>query len=536
MFSYILFDLDGTISDPKVGITGSVQYALKSFGIEEPDADRLEPFIGPPLRDSFMKYYNFTQEQAEEAVGKYRERFSEVGKYENELYPGIPELLRDLKAAGAHLAVASSKPTVYVEDILNYFGIRQYFEIVVGSELDGRRERKEEVVREVLWQFAQRGAANPSSVVMVGDRKYDVEGARAAGAHSIGVAYGYAAPGELQEAGAEILVQNVEGLRSALLGGQPPVSVSARDQGSAAAGRQGTGQEPGGQGVYSGGSAADSGSLYRRYRGQNPARPETKASRVGKAVGACALAMLAYFLINLTVGTAVLLIGMLTSGFLPGGMSQSAYNYWINLGNAAGVIAAFVVCFLIWRRDVRLRPRVRTDGLSLVPMAVLAASLAAGLNGLLSLVELYRYSPTFQEVSQMQFDTPLWLGILSFGILAPLGEEFVFRGVVYGRLKKVSNVPLAVVVSGLLFGLFHGNLVQAVYATALGIVLAIVYEIYDSILAPMAFHAVANLFVYVMMDLMPFGGVFVTLPACVFFLLISAVSLVLMVKWQKGAA
>ena len=133
MFSYILFDLDGTISDPKVGITGSVQYALKSFGIEEPDADRLETFSGPPLRDSFMKYYNFTKEQAEEAVGKYRERFSEVGKYENALYPGIPELLRDLKAAGAHLAVASSKPTVYVEDILNYFGIRQYFEIVVGS-------------------------------------------------------------------------------------------------------------------------------------------------------------------------------------------------------------------------------------------------------------------------------------------------------------------------------------------------------------------------------------------------------------------
>ena len=102
-----------------------------------------------------------------------------------------------------------------------------------------------------------------------------------------------------------------------------------------------------------------------------------------------------------------------------------------------------------------------TDGLSVVPMVVLAAALAAGLNGFLSLIELYRYSPTFQEVSQMQFDTPLWLGILSFGILAPLGEEFVFRGVVYGRLKKVSNVPVAVVVSALLFGLFHGNLVQA---------------------------------------------------------------------------
>ena len=167
-------------------------------------------------------------------------------------------------------------------------------------------------------------------------------------------------------------------------------------------------------------------------------------------------------------------------------------------------------------------------------MAVLAASLAAGLNGLLSLIELYRYSPTFREVSEMQFDTPLWLGILSFGILAPLGEEFVFRGVVYGRLKKVGGVPAAVVISGLLFGLFHGNLVQAVYATALGIVLAVVYEIYDSILAPMAFHAVANLFVYLVMDQLPFGGVFASLPACIFFLVLSAVSLVMMVKWQKS--
>ena len=523
MFSYILFDLDGTLTDPKEGITASVRHALKSFGIEEPDADKLTPFIGPPLRESFMKYYGFTPGQAEEAVGKYREYFSQKGKYENVIYPGIPELLRDLKAAGAHLAVASSKPTVFVEDILNYFGIRQYFEIVVGSELDGRRDRKEEVVREVLWQFARKGAANPSSVVMVGDRKYDIEGACAAGTHSVGVTYGYAQPGELQEAGAEILVRNVEGLRSVLLGsGQGAWQGAWRPDAEAA-------RDP-----HACSGAVDGRNLYERYRQPGKGRPETKASRTGKAIGACALAMLTYFGVNLAVGTAVLLAGMLFYSVVPGGMSQSVYNYLLNLGNAAGVVAAFLVCFAVWRREVRLRPGVPTDGLSLVPMTVLAASLAAGLNGLLSLIELYRYSPTFREVSEMQFDTPLWLGILSFGILAPLGEEFVFRGVVYGRLKKVGGVPAAVVISGLLFGLFHGNLVQAVYATALGIVLAVVYEIYDSILAPMAFHAVANLFVYLVMDQLPFGGVFASLPACIFFLVLSAVSLVMMVKWQKS--
>ena len=112
MFSCILFDLDGTISDPKQGICGCVQYALRSFGIEEPELDRLEPFIGPPLAESFMKYYNFTAEQAQEAVEKYRERFSVTGKYENVLYPGMGALLHDLKASGATLAIASSKPTV----------------------------------------------------------------------------------------------------------------------------------------------------------------------------------------------------------------------------------------------------------------------------------------------------------------------------------------------------------------------------------------------------------------------------------------
>ncbi|MDO4332506.1 MAG: CPBP family intramembrane metalloprotease [Eubacteriales bacterium] len=126
------------------------------------------------------------------------------------------------------------------------------------------------------------------------------------------------------------------------------------------------------------------------------------------------------------------------------------------------------------------------------------------------------------------------MGIVVYGILAPLGEETVFRGVVYGQLKKISNVPVAIVLSGLAFGLFHGNLVQAVYATALGIVLALVYEIYDSILAAMLFHGVANLFVYVLLDLTDFGGIFVMPFSCAFFLMISAIALALMVKWQKN--
>lgn len=585
MFSYILFDLDGTLSDPKQGICGSVQYALKSFGIDEPDLDRLEPFIGPPLRDSFMRYYDFTPEQAEAAVAKYRERFSVTGKYENTLYPGITVLLHDLEQAGAKLAVASSKPTVYVEDILVHFGIRQYFDIVVGSELDGTRDRKEEVVLEALRQLAQRYGAKPWEVVMVGDRSFDIEGAKAAGTHNIAVAYGYAQPGELEKAGAEIIVRDVQGLRQVLLGGaghfvrqgagqnerqdswqtagqnerqngwqnarqpgrgageEPPVGSSRRYRSSA---WQNAGQNAG-QGSAAGTwQNAGQGSTAGAWQnaGQNAAAPggrklSDKARNFWKAVGMSALAMGTYYMVSIGISMGVLLLAILLSPVLEVfgiGVGEESYNLWMNLANAAATLGAFAACFGIWRKQMSFKPQKSIDGLSVVPMVILAAASAVGMNGLLNVIELYRYSPTFQEISQIQFDTPIWLGILSYGILAPLGEEVVFRGVVYGQLKKVMKVPAAIVLSGLAFGLFHGNLVQAVYATVIGVLLALVYELYGTLAAPMVFHSVANLFVYIVLDLTSFGDAFLTPVACIFFLVISAVSVIMMYKLQKKQA
>lgn len=150
MYQYILFDLDGTLTDPKPGITACVQYALHKMGIEEPDLDKLEPFIGPPLLDSFHEFYGFNEEQGRQATVYYRERFTDTGLFENEVYPGIPQLLENLKAAGKKLAVASSKPGVFVERILEHFGLNAYFDVVVGSGLDGTRTKKEEVVGEAL--------------------------------------------------------------------------------------------------------------------------------------------------------------------------------------------------------------------------------------------------------------------------------------------------------------------------------------------------------------------------------------------------
>ncbi|MBP3474778.1 MAG: HAD family hydrolase [Lachnospiraceae bacterium] len=230
MYQYILFDLDGTLTDPKIGITTCVQYALHKMGIEEPDLDKLEPFIGPPLTDSFRDFYDMDEEKAGQAVNYYRERFSTVGLFENEVYPGIPEMLAELKKTGKRLAIASSKPTVFVKKILEHFEICQYFDVIVGSELDGTRSRKEEVVEEALRQllpgqeketekYPDGNGGIDRAVVMVGDRKFDVEGAKEHGIASVGVAYGYAAEGELAEAGADVIVETVEELAKALLAG-----------------------------------------------------------------------------------------------------------------------------------------------------------------------------------------------------------------------------------------------------------------------------------------------------------------------------
>ena len=220
MKKYLLFDLDGTLTDPKVGICTCVQYALSSFGIEEPDIDKLEPFIGPPLKDSFMQFYRMEEAQAEAAVAKYRERFQDVGLFENEIYDGVPQMLKDLSEKGLHLAVASSKPTVFVERILEHFGIRQYFQVVVGSELDGRRVNKDEVVDEALHQLFGSHPVQKDKVYMIGDRKFDVEGARALGVESVGVTYGYGGMEELKEAKADYIVQSVEELHFFCCGAQ----------------------------------------------------------------------------------------------------------------------------------------------------------------------------------------------------------------------------------------------------------------------------------------------------------------------------
>lgn len=214
-YTTILMDLDGTITDPMEGITRCVEFALNHFGIKVKERRELCRFIGPPLLDSFQEFYGFSELQALEAIGYYRERFAKVGLYENEVYPGMEGVLENLAKEGKRVMVATSKPEIFARRILEYFQLEHYFSFIGGATLDGTRSRKEEVIR---YLIDGRQLQDLSQIVMVGDRKYDILGAHQAGIAAIGVLYGYGAREELEEASADCIVEDISQLEAVLLG------------------------------------------------------------------------------------------------------------------------------------------------------------------------------------------------------------------------------------------------------------------------------------------------------------------------------
>lgn len=214
MYSTVLFDLDGTLTDPALGITNSVMYALKKYGITVQDRSELYKFIGPPLVDSFMEYYGFSKEKAMEAVSFYREYFSVKGLYENTVYEGTREMLHTLKQAGKRLIIASSKPEGFVKEILRHFGLEEYFDFVAGATMDETRCTKDAVIAYALEKCPY---IEKSTAIMVGDREHDVFGARAHGLPCIGVLYGFGGRQELERAQATYIAQTTKDVVSFIM-------------------------------------------------------------------------------------------------------------------------------------------------------------------------------------------------------------------------------------------------------------------------------------------------------------------------------
>ena len=501
MYQYALFDLDGTLTDPKEGITKSVQYALHALGIEETNLDKLEPFIGPPLADSFREFYGFDDAKCEEAITKYRERFEAIGLFENVIYEGIPAMLRVLQEKGMKLAIASSKPTVFVRKILIHFEIDELFDVVVGSELDGRRGRKEEVVEEALKQLyggTTDDIDKKHRTVMIGDRRFDVEGAKAYGIDSIGVKFGYAARGELKKAGATYLVKTVEELQTLLLN-ENLVGKNNADNRNL---------------------GIEISSLKRAWYILYPLV-------LYYVVSKCCLYLTFFLLQN---GCSV----------IGGNVAQWVYDHMefcnVILNGAAMIVAAAFIkkplMAQLQNAGSKVRKKYKKSDYIWVPLLAISASFF--LNILFSMIQLTYASDRYNNVAKTQYCVPIWVGVILYGIIAPVVEESVFRGLIYNRMKEHFPILVSIIVSGIIFGAYHGNIVQGFYGGILGILLAICYEVYGNFLVPIVFHSIANLGIYILSYNHTFKQQMISPLNCVIFSTIAIICLIFIRKLSKS--
>ncbi len=204
MYSTILFDLDGTLTDPGLGITNSVEFALKKWGIPVENKASLYRFIGPPLKESFMKFYNFSEEDALKSVEYYREYFAPKGIFENTLYENTEKMLQAVKISGKKIVLATSKPEIFAKQILDFFQLTKYFDFIAGASIDDSRSQKSDVIKYALDNISR---LDNEKTVMIGDREQDILGAKANKIDSIGVLYGYGSLEELKSAGADFIAE-----------------------------------------------------------------------------------------------------------------------------------------------------------------------------------------------------------------------------------------------------------------------------------------------------------------------------------------
>lgn len=494
MSQVILFDLDGTLTESGEGIINCVQYALEKLGKKEEHPENLQCFIGPPLKEQFMKYAGLSEEEGEKAVVYYRERYTTTGIFENRLYPKIPELLELLKINNKILAVASSKPEVYVKQILEHFQIADYFTAIVGSELDGRRTEKAEVIEEALRRMHLEEERD--KVLMVGDRSHDVQGAISCGLQCIGVAYGYGSREELEKAGAVYIADSVEDLG---------ILASPNDEETT-------------ENVESVRNIIPDREKVKKYEipetrkleKEEKEMPESakKKEKFRYSTAGQIWRLIYPFLIHygatLLATIALYLVYLIQAGGLQ--ETASAGQRLINSTlyvTLIGDLTAAMILYLFYRKD----QMHRKEGFSgtgkafvwappVIWFSVIILAIATGqfLNDLINGLHLNDLFTGYSEVSEQAFSgQPVGLMILVVGIIGPICEELMFRGIVFHRLKDWVKPQAAIVISALLFGIYHGNVVQFFYATCMGVMLAIIYDKTGTLWISIVAHIAANL-------------------------------------------
>jgi len=494
MWNTILFDLDGTLTDSGEGIEKSAQYSLSRFGIQIQDPLALRHFVGPPLTESF-RLYGIPESEMNHAIGWFRERYSAVGVYENKLYPGIRELLEFLRSRGYTLAVATTKVEDMAHEVLRYFGIEQYFKAVVGGTPDGSRFEKWDVINETLKVLGMENRRD--EVLYIGDRKHDIIGARKSGIASVGVLYGYGSYQELTAEKPSAVINTVEDIGRWLTEIQPaPVN------------RAGTQFSQGGPLPEM--QFREAPLPYRHPWTVSPCARNASIDGhegVWMKIWRCLYPALIYFAIANIIAVIGLMI--LSVSYFAGGGSASAESmtdYLLGqtvLLTGIGAAAAIPLLAFFFLRDERRRSiysftkGILQDQEWKIPKILCSTIFCVAASDLISyLVDLTNLSsvdPAYQQVAQALSMPSVPVQIFAVVIFGPIAEELVFRGLIFRRLRDYLNPMWAILISGVAFGVYHGNLVQGIFAGLLGMLLALVYEKSGTIIVPIAAHMGNNL-------------------------------------------
>ena len=488
MNNYLLFDLDGTLSDSGPGVTRSAQYALEKFGIKVDDPDELKFFLGPPLKDSFMNFYGFSEEDALKAIEIYRERYRPIGIYENSLFPGVKHMLKTLKRHGAKLAVASSKPEDMVHTVLKTYGVEKYFDVIVGAiESEGLVE-KNDVIDKALRLLFNGGEIDYDNTVMIGDRKFDINGAKAYGLTSVGLVHDVTFLEELKEAGADYIVFSAKELEDLLLRGREYKIFSSNMT------------------IV---SKVRTGFFDVIYDILYPVLIYFCGSAFLRLAGFSLFGMN-----NTYIRGSVFLIMSIVMFYLFGYRDLVGARYSYRFKNANDMRGADP----IYRKNL-------LGVLTLICLILVAVGYAFGTNILFSLTSFVKSSEGFNKVSQVQNAiTPLG-GMILYGVCSPIAEELVFRGIVYNRTKRHFNVIVSVLITAVLFGAYHGNLVQGIYAFFAAIILTVVYEKSGSLFWAILIHGIMNVIGFALSS---FINIFIMVCnplACVIFYIVMAFAL-----------
>lgn len=515
MWNTLLFDLDGTLTDSGEGITKSVQYALKEgFGLEA-DLKDLRRFVGPPLLEEFESYAHLSADEAREAVRWFRKRYDTTGIFESRIYPGIKDLLIRLKEEGMTICLSSSKPEFQCRRVLDHFHITPYFDEIVGAEDDENRSDKSEVVEEVIRRLKKHGRyAGPESLVIIGDRNYDIVGGKKNGIGTIGVSYGYGSRQELEEAWPDAIADSVRELRNILIGqyrdgkkekaDNPDIKRSP--QPSPEEIKTGKGEEDGvyTENVPERGAARTEESKQKQIDLQEAYLSKRKMEAgnwytnmsVGRKISRAVMPLVIAFGINIALS---IVYAAVTMGVYGGVDPHTGQNEMIMTGIMD--LAIVVIMIGMWRRDENLRRGFHASDQMMVKrhmnigLFVIDIGFVLGVTLLFNLI-FSRFIPQSSQYESFvnSFDSVPWpVTFALIGVLGPCAEEFLFRGVFFRRVRDCLNIYAAALLSGLAFAVFHGNLEQGVPAFVMGFLFCLVYEHFGTMAAPIAGHISVNM-------------------------------------------